>query len=608
MPEPMNPEVVIAGGVRLTRDAVGVMRDGTALRADIYRPSARGSYPVILMRVPYNKSVAQSPVYQHPSWYARQGYVVVVQDCRGRFSSDGEFDPLRNEAHDGFDSVEWAARVPESNGRVGMYGFSYAGATQLLAAAEQPPALKCCIPAFTASDYFDGWMYENGALKLSFVMSWAVQMLSVDDAMKRGGDRAAARMIERLQDFPAMFRQRPYTEFPLFKETGVAPYFFEWLEHDTRDEYWKNIGLETRYDDISVPCLHIGGWYDVFAKGTIANYAELSRRAGDDPDREQRLIMGPWIHFPWAPEATGSNLGESFANRIDLAQLAWFDRWLKSSDGSTESRVSHFVMGRNEWRSSEDWPPKGSRPARLFLESGGRANSRSGDGRLSPAPMDEEAAPDVFIYDPNNPVMSAGGNSCCNAQVSPMGQSCQAAVESRNEVLVYSTPPLSETVEINGSPTVRLFVSTTALDTDWVVRLTDVDDQGQSYNITQGIMRARYSGSLERPHLLEPHLVHEIEIDMHPTSWLFQKGHRIRLQVTSSDFPNHDPNLNTGLRNASGSYSDAVVAIQTVFHDRRRRSSLSLPISHGSGDMLDGDEVEALFRDHDGPASARALS
>lgn len=581
MDDHMSQEAVIAGGVRLTRDAVGVMRDGTELRADIYRPLASGSYPVILMRVPYNKSIAQSAVYQHPSWYARQGYVVIVQDCRGRFSSAGIFDPLRNEALDGFDSVEWASTVPESNGRVGMYGFSYAGSTQLLAAAERPPALKCCIPAFAANDYFDGWMYENGALKLSFVMSWTVQMLSVNDAVRRGDDRVVRRMIEHLNDFPAMLRHRPYSDFPLFKETGVAPYFFDWLEHDTRDEYWRQNGLETRYDDISVPCLHIGGWYDVFAKGTVTNYLELSRRAGNDPNREQRLIMGPWIHFPWAPEATGSNLGESFANRTDIAQLEWFDRWLKSSDSSTGSKVVHFVMGRNEWRSSESWPPKGSQPVRLFLESGGRANSRSGDGRLTSVPMEDEASPDVFIYDPNSPITSAGGNSCCNAQVSPMGQACQAAVESRNEVLVYSTQPLNEAVEINGSPSVRLNVSTTALDTDWVVRLTDVDFEGHSYNISQGIMRARYSESLERPQLLEPDVAHEIEIVMHPTSWLFMTGHRIRLQVTSSDFPNHDPNLNNGLRNVAGSYSDAVIATQTVFHDRLKTSSLCLPVSDG---------------------------
>lgn len=571
---------VVAGGIRLSRNVAATMRDGTVLRADVYRPAEVGVYPTILMRVPYNKAVAQAPVYQHPTWYARHGYNVVIQDCRGRFASDGDFDPLRAEAEDGYDSVEWAARLPESNGRVGMYGFSYAGATQLLAASLQPPALKCCIPAFTASDYFDGWMYERGALKLSFVTAWTVQMLATHDALRRSGAAAAEMVARHAHDFPAIFRQRPLREFLLLKETGAVPSFFEWLEHDRRDEYWQQISLRDRYDDIEVPCLHIGGWYDVFSRGTIENYAELRRRAGADLRREQRLIMGPWIHVPWTPEASGPLLGESFANRIDVNQLQWFDQWLNDGETGPAPRAEYFVMGANEWCAAEAWPPPAAE-AELFFDSAGRANSRTGDGLLAlTAP--QGAAVDVFIYDPGNPVISSGGSSCCNKQVAPMGQGCQAGVESRNEVLLYTSLALSHDIEINGTPRVHLFAATSAADTDWVVRLTEVDQAGRSVNVAQGILRARFRNGLESPALVEPNVPREYVIDMNPTSWRFREGMRIRVQVTSSDFPAHDPNLNTGGNNTSETVFDAVVAIQTVFHDPAHPSRLVLPVTDGA--------------------------
>lgn len=575
-------EQIIAGGIRMSRNVPATMRDGTVLRADVYRPAEPGIYPTILMRVPYNKSIAQSPVYQHPSWYARHGYIVAIQDCRGRFASDGEFDPLRTEAADGFDSIQWAAELPESNGRVGTYGFSYAGATQLLAATQRPPALKCCIPAFTASDYYDGWMYDNGSLNLAFVLTWTVQMLATNDAVRRHGPETARRVLSRVNDFPALFRERPLSQLSLLQDEGVAPYFFDWLEHDTRDEYWQQISLKDRYDDIAVPCLHIGGWYDVFGRGTIENFTELERRAAGDRSREQRLIMGPWIHVPWTPEAAGFGLGESFANRIDEAQLQWFDRWLKDVDAPEEPVVSHFVMGSNEWRETTAWPPPGVRTVDLFLDSSGRANSRTGDGRLLDRPTHRtEHAPDVFVYDPANPVVSAGGSSCCNSDASPMGQACQAGVESRNEVLLYTTDPLQDDLDVQGTPRVHLFAATTAVDTDWVVRLTEVDATGRSVNITQGIVRARFRDSLEHPSFLERNAVVEYCIDMNPTSWRFSRGSRLRLHVTSSDFPAHDANQNIAAVSTRTPDLEGQIAIQSIFHDDDRPSRLELPVAAG---------------------------
>ncbi|TYB41855.1 CocE/NonD family hydrolase [Actinomadura chibensis] len=574
---------VFAHGVRVSRDVPAAMRDGTVLRSDVYRPAEPGDYPVLLMRVPYNKAVAQSFAYQHPSWYAARGYVVVIQDCRGRHASDGRFDPIRQEAHDGYDTVEWASTLPESNGSVGMYGFSYAGATQLLAAAEKPPALKCCVPAFTAGDYFDGWMYEGGVLNLAFVLSWTVQMLAVQDAVHARDWEAAARLHAQSDDFPGLFRERPLDRFRLLRETGIAPYFFEWLKHDRRDDYWASIGLPERYDRITVPCLHIGGWYDVFAAGTVRNYTELARRAGAGAAGEQRLIMGPWIHMPWAPEATGPALGESFRNRVDGAQAAWFDRWLKPPRGAgrndapgDDPEVGYFVMGSNRWRTSAAWPPHQATTP-LYLDSRGQANSRSGDGRLRAAPPERESPADVYICDPSNPVPSAGGNSCCNSAVSPMGQACQAAVEVRNDVLVYTSVPLTEDVECTGTPSVTLYAASTAVDTDWIVRLVDVDPEGRAVNISQGALRARFRRSLADPEPLTAGTVTEFRIAMNPTSWRFSEGHRIRLQVTSSDFPAKDPNRNTGSAQASAQPWEYAVAHQTVFHDERHPSVLHLP-------------------------------
>lgn len=570
---------VMADGIRVVKDAPCEMRDGVKLRSDLYLPREPGKYPTLLMRVPYNKTVAQSFVYQHPSWYARHGYLVVVQDCRGRHASDGFFNPLWQEAEDGYDSVEWAARLSESNGNVGTYGFSYAGATQLLAAAEQPPALKCCAPALTASDYYDDWMYEGGAFNLAFVVSWVVQMLLPDEAKRSGKPEKTARVNRALHDFPDQFRQRPLTELPVIADTGLASYFSEWLRHDTRDDYWTGISVDEKYDQILVPCLHIGGWYDVFARGTIKNYLELNRRAADDESREQRLIMGPWIHTPWASEATGQWVGDSGSNVVDHAQLRWFDKWLKpeSHQDLQEPAVTYYAMGNDRWQTAERWPPSGTAGLSLYLRSSGMANSRSGDGALSTQPGTVPTYPDVYIYDPGNPVVSAGGNSCCNPAVSPMGQACQAGTESRNDVLVYSSEPQETPLEVDGSPRVVLYAASSEVDTDWVARLVDVAPNGRAINVCQGILRARFRNSLGNPSPLVPNKIYRYELTLSPTSWVFKTGHRVRLQITSSDFPAHEPNLNTGVRSGATASAEARVATQSVHHGEKYLSVLELP-------------------------------
>jgi putative CocE/NonD family hydrolase len=579
---PMSgPQPSLVPGVAIESDALCVMRDGTILRADVYRPiEQQGDLPVLLLRIPYNKAVAQSVVYHHPAWYARQGYIVVVQDTRGRFSSDGDFDPLRTEAEDGFDAIEWAAGLPGSSGRVGTYGFSYAGATQLLAATQQPPALACCAPGFTSSDYYADWTYEGGALNLAFIVSWTVQLLAIPDALRRGRPDVAQAIARRVADFPALYAERPLNRFSLLDDTDVAPFFFDWLEHDTRDEYWQEISLEHRFDAIDVPCLHFGGWFDTFAVGTLRNFSELAARAKAAGSPEtHRLVMGPWIHMPWGPVVGSCSFGPEAKNRLNEEQLRWFDKWLKDKPSDVErSPAQLFVMRANRWRTAEAWPPADSVDQEWFIHSDGRANSLSSTGTLSrEAPGQQD--PDIFVFDPGNPAPSAGGRSCCDPNASPMGVAPQRAIEVRNDVLLYTSDALRDAVEVTGDVRVLLHAATSAVDTDWVVRLCDVDEDGVAVNVCQGILRARFRDGLATPSLVAPGEVVEYEIRLGPTSWEFAAGHRLRLHITSSDYPAHDVNPNTGQRVGEVGLFDGIVATQVVHHDELRPTRLLLPVA-----------------------------
>lgn len=566
------------GGVSVERNVEAMMRDGTILRADIYRPEVSGKYPVLLQRTPYDKTVAQQITYQHPAWYARRGYIVVIQDPRGRFASDGEFRPFHDEATDTADTIEWAASLPESNGKVATYGFSYPGAVQLLGAAEQPTGLVCIAPGFTGSDFFDGWTYVGGAFSLAFIVSWVQPLLALPDALKREDLVAAIALAQRANDFPGLYWTQPLETFPLLKDADVAPYFFEWLEHDTRDDYWKAISIRERFDRITAPALHVGGWYDTFVEGTLENFAALSASADDDPARAQRLVIGPWIHIPWAPINGVRNFGREGRNLVDELQARWFDFWLKG-EGTLDdwAPVRLFVMGDNEWRDYDAWPPSSARVQEWYLRSAGRATSLSGDGELvQEAPGPEP--PDVYVHNPGWPVPSAGGRSCCVADVAPVGPFEQSYIEIRNDVLVYSTPPLDHDLEVVGTVELVLFAATDAVDTDWMAKLCDVDEEGHSVNLCDGVVRARYRESLEQPTPIEPGHVQEYRIRVGSTANVFKRGHRIRLEVASSNFPMFDVNPSNGQRTGEATLLQGKVATQAVFHDSSRPSRLLVPV------------------------------
>ena len=561
------------------------MRDGTILYADVYRPSGSGSVPVILMRLPYDKAVAQTYVYASPAFYAKHCYLVVVQDVRGQYTSQGFFYTFRNEALDGYDTIEWAASLPGSNGRVGMYGFSYVGATQWLPATLRPPHLVAIVPAMTSSDYHDGWSYQNGAWSLAFEESWPLTSIA----------RSAA---QRLPDGPALVDEMtrattalnmewywylPLKRFPPLHpdDPRVAPYFYDWIRHPDNDAYWQQWSIRKRYRDITVPALNFDGWYDVFLNGAIENFNGMRRSGGSALARGgQRLVIGPWIHLPWEPKVGQLDFGPNARNPIDQLQLRWFDHWLKgvSNGVSRDPAVRVFVMGADKWRSASAWPIPGTIFTRYYLHSRSRANSSGGDGWLSTAPpvARGEAGEDRYLYDPAAPVPSVGGHSCCTPDVAPVGPYDQRWVEQRSDVLVYSTPRLARPVEVTGPITVTLYAASTVRDTDFTAKLVDVYPDGRAINLNDGIQRARYRVSGTHPTLITPGKIYRYTIEVWPTSNLFKTGHQIRLEVSSSNFPMYDRNPNTG--DPFGQNARLQAAHQTIYHDPAHPSAITLPI------------------------------
>ncbi len=558
------------------RNVAATMRDGTTLYADVYRPSHDRSVPVLLMRSPYDKRPATAHFGNaHPVWYAARGYQVVVQDVRGRAASEGEFYPYLDEQADGYDSVEWAATMGGGDGQVGMWGFSYNGATQLLAAVERPPGLRTIVPGFTASQYYEGWTYNGGAFAVAFLCYWA-NLLAMDTASRAGDQDEWNKLVGAFAALPGGFWHLPMTQYPALLGS-YAPYFFDWVQHCTYDDYWRRWSIDEDYSRIDVPALHVGGWYDVFLTGTVKNFVGLRAEAGDAMARaSQKLVLGPWTHMPWTPQ--GVFEGDApVTNDIDEWHIDWYDQILKGVDtGVLDSPVTvHLFNGG--WRHYEDWPPPEAEAVDWYLHSGGRANSKFGDGILSRLVPSREP-PDVFVYDPAVPTVSLGGHSCCFDAITPMGPADQHRTEVSRMVLVYTSDPLPGDVELVGDVTVTLHAATTARDTDWTARLCVVDRAGVSTNLQEGILRARYRNSLSVPEPIVPDRVHEYTIDLGPVGAFVTAGSCLRLQVSSSDFPQWDRNLNTGGPVLAEPAFNGTLATQTVLHDAFHPSRVRVPM------------------------------
>ena len=564
-----------------------MMRDGVTTYADVFRPSAEGRVPTLLQRTPYDKSApANRTGTLDAIRAASHGFAVVVQDVRGRYTSEGDFYTFFNEINDGRDSIEWVASQPWSDGQVGMYGVSYVGATQWLAAKSGAPALKGIAPGVTASDYHEGWAWQGGAFELGFNLSWAVGALTAANWANiserlRLHDEDADTLIAAKDDLDRWFRYMPMKDMPRLKD-GLARYYYDWLEHPEYDDYWKRVSIEESHADIAIPAFNFGGWYDIFLGGTIRNYARMRELGATAAARDgQRLTIGPWVHGGAPPSVSGEyNFGTRAAGAaIDLMgeMLRFYDHVLLGEDNGFESDspVRIFVMGENVWRREDEWPLARAETVSYYLHSGGRANSLNGDGALSrEAPADQP--PDVYLYNPLNPVPTVGGGLCCDPAFMASGAYDQRWVEGRDDVLVYSTPPLADDVEVTGPVSVTLFASTNASDTDFTAKLVDVEPSGYARNLTDGIIRARYRNGRGPASFIQPGRVYEYAIDLWATSNLFKKGHRIRVEISSSNFPRFDRNANTG--DEIGADATFVPALQTVYHTAEYPSRVELPV------------------------------
>lgn len=543
--------------------------DGVALRADVWRPSKPGRYPTLLIREPYGKRSAENVTYAHPSWYARQGFAVVAQDVRGRGESDGDFTPFEHEAADGEATLGWVAEQPFCDGNVGMYGFSYGGATQLQAASRGPAALKAMVPAMTSADFYEGWTYKNGAMSLAFVASWA-SMLAAESARRAGDAELEATLFGQFLNTGA-FATLPLRDYPNLTANGIGGFFKTWLDHPTNDEYWRRWNVADALSESTADALCIAGLYDIFLEPTLDVYGRLAGRSG----ARTELIVTPWYHIPWSSTVATLDFGPAALNRIDDWHLDFFSRTLRgaSTREAEEAPVRVFVTGRNDWTTFESWPPE-HEPLTYYLH-GTRANSVSGDGSLS-RELPGGEPPDVFTYDPASPSPSLGGRSCCFPTIAPMGPVPQNGLEEWNSVLVYTSPVLERDALVVGEVICTLFAMTTEADTDWIFRLCDVAPDGLSVNIADSIQRARFNEGTDQERLIPRGDVAKFTLRS-SCSHLFRAGHRIRLHVTSSSFPMWDRNLNTGGRFAHEVLADRRTAINTVFHDELYPSQLTLP-------------------------------
>ena len=547
------------------------LRDGVLLFADVYRPAGDGRYPVLVSKTPY--STERFPTaYDAAVYFAQRGYVYVYADVRGRHESEGRWQPFFNSEKDGYDVIEWAAKQRWSNGKVAMQGGSYLGQNQWRAAQAAPPSLVTIFPMVASTSIYHDWITLNGGWRLSFNFGWGpVRMES--RIMQNPGPHT-------MTGVRGIHYDQVQWHLPLNTMQQLvgrqARFYDEWLAHPDYDDYWKPLSVEERFDKIAIPVHTLGGWFDIFSQGTLRGYVGMSQKGASENARRSHLVMGPWGHGP--SQKTGAlDFGPDADIDANALQLRWYDYWLKGIDNglTAEAPVKLFVMGRNEWVFEREYPLARTEYRPFYFTSGGAANSNRGDGGLTWEKPGGTSPPDRFRYDPDDPVPTTGGNNCCGTPTAA-GPQDQRPIEARRDVLIYDSVPLQEELEATGPVKVVLYASSDAVDTDFVAKLVDVYPDGSSYNMAEGIMRARYRDSVSAPRPLVPGKAERFEIDLVGTSVAFLKGHRIRVHVTSSHFPQFDRNPNTGA--PFGTTAAVRVAQQTVYHDAERPSHILLPV------------------------------
>jgi len=554
-----------ASKVEVRTDVKIPMRDGVELSANIFLPEEQGKFPVILMRSPYGKGDEK---LGDGLFYADRGYVYVSQDCRGKGASQGQWEPFANEANDGRDTHKWVLDQPWCNGSIATTGGSYVGFTQWISAPNASEYLKAMFPVVPLADLYTDAVYIDGALSLALMMGWG-SLVSF-----RPGEPIAM-FGWRQQDWTKAYRTLPLCEWDRAIGRKIQ-YLRDWVAHPHYDDYWAARGVRNRWQDITVPICAVGGWYDIFAKGVFDHINAVRAMSRSQHARKhQHLLMGPWGHGISRDGKVGDlNFGkESVVNLRDI-QTKWFDHWLKDENtGANEwPPFSIFVMGRNEWRDEKEWPLKRTEYTPYYFHSEGSANTLNGDGKLSTAKPGNEPV-DRFVYDPNDPVPTLGG---CNLIGCPAGPRDQTDAEKRNDVLVFTGDELKAELEVTGPVKVILYAASTAKDTDWTAKLIDVHPDGRAINLCDGIIRARYRDSRSDPTLIQPGKIYRYEIDLWVTSNAFLPGHKVRAEISSSNFPRFDRNLNTD--ESFGTGTKMVKATQTIYHDKEHPSHILLPV------------------------------
>lgn len=529
-------------------------RDGVRLDADIYRPIADGPFPVLLMRQPYGRAIASTVVYAHPTWYAAQGYIVVIQDVRGRGTSEGEFRLFETEIADGYDSVVWAAQLPGSNGRVGMYGFSYQGMTQLYAAVQKPPGLTALCPAMLGGDLYQDWAYEGGAFCLQTNLAWALQ-LSAETARLQNDSDAFQVLASAAKNLS--FQAAHPSRSPLLETLDPTSFYHQWLAQPQPEaDYWRRLSPITYAAEMDVPMLHIGGWFDAYLRGTWWFYQTMAQHS----TQRQHLIVGPWAHLPWGRQVGAVDFGPEAVSPCDRLQLRWFDHFLKGIDTGllAQPPIAVFELGSHGWRYFDALPPDTLQT--LYLQSAGLA-STTYEGRLVET-ADRAIGGDTWVHDPWRPVPSVGGHAAI-----PAGCFNRAAIDDRTDVLTYTSAPLTADLHLFGTVTVQLDCTADHPSFDLCAVLSEVHPTGQVYNLCQGYLRVQ-ARETTRP----------ITVILQPTCARIAQGHALRLSLSAACFPAYDVNDGHGTAPGETRLIDQSVITLTLWHGADRASYLRLPV------------------------------
>ena len=533
------------------------MRDGIHLSADVYRPNTEGKFPVVLTRTPYIKS-NQGWDNKRIEKYVLRGYAVVKMDMRGRGDSEGEFVPWRNEGPDGYDSVEWCASQPWSNGKIGMLGGSYEGRDQWTTAIRKPPHLMTIIPEVCGPDPFiNGVMGDPTGVSSPFLFTW---LYTVSGHTMQG---------HSFLDWNKITPTKPIYTMDATAGANI-PFWRDMLDHPPGDPWWEPVKYQNQLEKVRIPVFHTTGWYDDERTGTTINFKkmmDMNHAKTNSP--YQKLLIGPWVHNINQSTKIGPvEFGKTAVIDLDSLQLRWYDKWLKGIDNGIdrEPPVRLFAMGANRWIDAASYPLPQTKYVNYFLHSGGKANTLSGDGSLSTvSPMEEPQ--DAYLDDPENPVVFPDDDLA----------DLSKSVEKRSDVLVYTTTPLEQDVFVCGPVRARLSAASTTVDSDYIVRLADVWPTGYVQKICEGVVCARFRNGMEKPELIVPGKQYAYDIDLWSAGQVFLKGHKIRVEVASSAFDTFFPNPNTGEPIGKGTKS--VKATQRIFHNKKRESYVQLPIA-----------------------------